>query len=625
MNGAQKAKWWISIAGFLLALSCIIAWHIGFKTWNPELGAGNVAVQMIEGCQQCHHVTYADKDKHAPFGCTACHLGDATASIETDAHQGMIRIPGNLADAAKTCGICHAQEVSDIHHSLMTTNAGIVAVDRYVFGEQSTPDGTTRIEEIEHSAADSHLRNLCASCHLGNAKELFSPIDDASRGGGCNACHLNYNKDSLSELSRYLENSKTLPSTHPQLDLEIGDSHCVGCHSRSGRIAMNYKGFHETDFQQIPEHSAHVFEQLKDGRVFQFIEDDIHHRAGLACVDCHTYDDTMGDGESYAHEEQAVKVRCEDCHTSNTLKTDSIDSFSDNYQRIYRSRNYVHNQVLSIAEGSIPLVNSYVPGDGKAYLFGKLDKKLHPMKAPSVACSREYGHRNLSCSACHTKWAPQCIECHTAYRPDITGYDLLDKTDQEGLWLETGGDFRHGAPALGVFEQNESRTRTIQPAIPGMILTLDATQYPHTESTNGQYTFHRLFAPVSPHTISSKGRSCVSCHCDPVALGYGEGDLKFEVCEDGSKWSFTPAKSENPADGIPQDAWTGFMLERNGPVSTRIGFRPFNREEQEKILTVGACFQCHDPASEFMMKTPQQDFSDLLKHLPDACKLPFLR
>ena len=590
---------------------------------QSRVGAGIEGIEN-NGCKDCHEVKQPSHDLHAVFDCNACHLGNAEATDALVAHRDMVLIPGNLVDAAKTCGVCHEQEVSDVHHSLMTTNAGIVAVDRFVFGEQETPDGTMAITEIGHSAADDHLRNLCSSCHLGNEKMEFGAIDDASRGGGCNACHLNYDSKAFGQLHAYLDDPQKLPTTHPTLDLKITDQHCLGCHSRSGRISMNYQGFHETQLEEIPADGG-SYQKLQDGRIFEYVKEDVHHQQGLSCIDCHSYADVMGDGKTYTHEEHAVKVRCEDCHLAVVPDGLAVGELPDSYQRIYRSRDYSHEKMLMTANGGIPMVNTYLPGDGKAYLFGKLDGNLHPMNAPSEVCSREFAHSGLSCSSCHSSWAPQCIECHTEYDAKMEGYDLLANQERMGAWVETAADFRAEAPTLGVYELNESDGATVQPAVPGMIMTLNKEAFPEGSEGNDSEAqqFHRLFAPASPHTTTREGRDCRSCHNNPVALGYGRGEMVYEKDGAEPKWIFEPKGPILKFDGLPADAWIPFIGERQGvAVSTRKEFRPFSVKEQQRILTVGACLECHDQKSEMMRMTLHQDFDALLKRLPKECRIP---
>ena len=38
---------------------------------------------------------------------------------------------------------------------------------------------------------------------------------------------------------------------------------------------------------------------------------------GMECIDCHTRDEIMGDGTSYAHYEEQLEISCEVCHSDN--------------------------------------------------------------------------------------------------------------------------------------------------------------------------------------------------------------------------------------------------------------------------------------------------------------------
>ena len=79
----------------------------------------------------------------------------------------------------------------------MATFAGVIATNRKVFGEgdvagpgaaaPNTPQPLPHARDLGHTAADSHLRQLCVGCHLGQPKSLWGPITQESRGGGWNA------------------------------------------------------------------------------------------------------------------------------------------------------------------------------------------------------------------------------------------------------------------------------------------------------------------------------------------------------------------------------------------------------------------------------------------------------
>ena len=55
-------------------------------------------------------------------------------------------------------------------------------------------------------------------------------------------------------------------------------------------------------------------ETLSDDRFVWKLVPDIHHEKTMACIDCHTGQDTMGDGKIHVDMEDQIEVRCEDCH-----------------------------------------------------------------------------------------------------------------------------------------------------------------------------------------------------------------------------------------------------------------------------------------------------------------------
>ncbi len=262
---------------------------------------------------------------HSPnvIGCESCHLGNSFTSNKDFAHKGLIIIPGNLSDAERTCGAtgCHPGNPQRINTSMMNTMGGAISVNRFAFDELKKPVGLFNVKNLTQSNADNHFRNLCASCHLGNEKTEFGSITELSRGGGCNACHLDYSNEASEQLIDYQKSTdeeKILPKIHPQLSLNISNDHCFGCHARSGRISTNYEGWFETLLSEDEVKDNSNYRILMDGRVFQKNKDDVHHQAGMECIDCHVSLEIMGDGNSYEHMEEQVRVQCEDCHSKET-------------------------------------------------------------------------------------------------------------------------------------------------------------------------------------------------------------------------------------------------------------------------------------------------------------------
>ncbi len=587
-----------------------------------------------EGCISCHAHAEGFAPAHDPLsiGCSSCHLGNPYTTDKKDAHKGMVLIPGNLSEARRTCGTtdCHPDISDRIQNTLMSSLSGMIGVDKFVFNENPNPDLPYHVQDLQDkkrlTASETHLKNLCVSCHLGNTRSKPEALTDESRGGGCSACHLNHTKQTLAEWKAYLAGNKTdslLPHHHPSLSLSITNEHCFGCHSRSGRISPNYEGWHETflTHEQIPDTGR--FRTLHDGRVFTYVSEDIHHQNGMDCIDCHTSYEVMGDGTEYRHEEDQVTVRCEDCHTNKSHRWVGRRDLDQENRLIADLRKL---EADSFPEGVIsgnPLLN--VRSDPKKGLLlrTKLTGQDLPMLPPVAACTRKEVHRALTCSACHTAWAPSCIGCHNQWDPKARGYDMLhDNRPVRGSWVEYAGVMSADPPALGVKTDTTSTgnlLKEVLPAIPGMILTIDLQSF--NPAAHDSLIFHRLFAPAQPHTISAKGRSCKSCHNNPQAMGFGKGSLIYIVSGSHGHWKFLPDYVTRPEDGLPEDAWTGFLQDRDGPVSTRSNFRPFNIQEQQKILTVGACLTCHTEESKPMQQSLSR-YNDLLQHLSPQCILP---
>ncbi|MEN8115937.1 MAG: cytochrome b N-terminal domain-containing protein [Bacteroidota bacterium] len=599
-----------------------------FKTprvnFSPEFKLNEAAASPViqgrkESCLVCHFDTHGFTDSHSPeaIGCSSCHGGNPFATGKKQSHRNMILIPGNLSNSKQSCGTtqCHPEITERVPTGLMGTLSGMISVDRFIFNEQNNPDIITDIHQLKDSPADEHLRNLCVRCHLGNSKTEYGPIQETSRGGGCLACHLNYDDNA----EKALPNShKIIVNAHPSVSLNVTSNHCFGCHSRSGRIATNYEGWHETTLEADQMPDSINYRLVEGARVFIKKQEDIHHTLGLECIDCHHSYELMGDGNHYAHEEDQADVQCSDCHIErapNTIAAENLDNESAIIAAL-RFGDISDKKFLVTAKHNRALINTYVENDSIFFLTKNSGTKMN-MKSPATACTNDNAHSNLSCSSCHTSWAPTCIGCHNSYDPEERGYNMITNREQKGSWVEFTGEYQAKLPTLGIRE-TEDKTEII-PVIPGMILSIDKKSY--TKDENDAHIFHRLYAPAAPHTTSSEGRSCKSCHNNPVALGYGEGELTYEIEDGKGKWKFHPMYEDDINDGLPADAWIDFLKTRKGAVSTRTNVFPFNVEQQKRILTAGACLTCHVEKSE-VMKASLDNFEELIKNRSKKCILP---
>ncbi len=513
-----------------------------------------VEVPAANGCIACHATRssgFAAGHAFAAHQCTACHQGDAQASDQSTAHRALIAFPGQLDNAEQVCGDCHPQRVAALHGNLMHTGRGMVRITRQILGEP--PDGVSG-DDLLHlgtSPADSLLRKLCAGCHLGKTKTRHRLDAVGDRGGGCLACHINGYPD----------------DAHPRLSARVEDGRCFGCHSRSGRISLSYAGLAESDGGASSSESSRW--RLDDGRTVEQREPDRHHRAGMACIDCHTAPGVMGTGERHARQRDALDIACVDCHQNREARL-RLDQWPASEQAL-KGRipfEFDEKQVfLQTRRFGTPLWNVEVRD---MELFLHLKNRPGRLQIPQftlAAHPRSKEHQRLTCTACHSQWAAQCYGCHMQFDPAGVQWDHVAGVVTPGRWQERRWDVRNGPPLLGV-----DAAGRIHPAAPGMILHIEHPEW-------AQPRFVRRFARVSPHTTGA-ARSCTSCHASPVALGLGEGALSLQ----NGKWHFEP-RAPLLDDGLPADAWT--RLEAMEAPRLPGESRPLSQAEIERILRAG--------------------------------------
>ena len=577
--------------------------------------------QKMEGCLVCHGAMTGLTESHKPaiIGCFACHKGDPFSLDKFSAHRSLIKIPGNFSNVRQTCGTqnCHPDIAGRMENSLMTTQSGIIGVDKFVFGETLSLNDTFQAKNLGQSMADSHLRNLCAGCHLGNDKLMTGNSAWLERGGGCGACHLHYNDQALKSMKRMQSN---LPASgievHPSIDIQVSNDRCKSCHSRSGRISLNYEGWNETTLKASEVTDSVHQKVLPDERVVEYVQSDIHHQKGMACIDCHGSYEIMGDGKHQVHKEDGVKVQCMDCHLAGNSKSVLVARLSDRESQMVAWLRKIDpkNSLVVTAKGEYPLMNTRVDSSERIWLTGKLTGKNHLSKPPSPICTKGKGHNRLSCESCHTSWVPQCIGCHNTFEKDTKGYDLLTHKSVIGTWVEYAGRGFARAPVLGVSDKIPGKIVT---AMPGMVMTTDREPF----GRGGGTKFHRLYAPASGHTTVREGRSCKSCHNNPLAIGYGDGTLTYSIIGSAGKWVFEPKFAMNEHDSLPEDAWVGFLKEGRIPYATRNWLRPFTVKEQQHILEIGSCLTCHDGKS-MVMDMALEDYSKICLKRKRQCIMP---
>jgi hypothetical protein len=629
-----------------------------------------VLTGKVERCLTCHEGIEEISPSHPveAFGCTVCHGGDGHGVTQEVAHQGLIggRNPSDFRVVDKTCGrpggTCHSERklaaqnsVDRARTTIMATMSGVIASLRYSWGAQdddlahyasarstgmaafsdekqellsvplmSRVNGINPLDPLGHpigfsgSPADDQWRKFCARCHLWSKRDK----GPSAHSSGCAACHVLYNAAGTYEgLDPTIpRGSVGYPQGH-RLTTALPVSQCIRCHNRSGRIGLTYTGLGEADGYGTPYRAGHPgLDALSGERDARRLVPDIHFERGMACIDCHTPSDVMGNGRIYSHMREQVEIRCTDCHGTPSSPPGMGISGAILEEAEWRAKTLglpplpAADQVF-VTERGTPILNLRRDGD-RLVLTGRLDRKDHP--CPLITNDKfhripGHGPDRMECSSCHARWAPQCYGCHDYRRQGRAMTDSMLETQTDGSWQETRDYYRFERPSLGI----NSRGR-VSIMVPGCQvvyteLGVDGRPLPDRDMHlfKGEGFNHGIISvPVSPHSIRPEVRLCQDCHADPKTLGIGEG-----LFEPGRSWKenrFRPLlePSVNPL-GF---AWESMVDACGEPLSatTHRGAHPLTSDQLKRVMRVAPCLPCHGRYDDPIWIDPDRAFQEAL-------------
>ncbi len=613
----------------------------------------------VERCPACHAgVEEIDAYHPREFGCTVCHGGDGSTVDKNQAHSTLIfdpkagtgkRNPSSLGVAQTSCGLsgCHSGHLDDsrnqvrrVKKSMMGTLAGMVAGLRYQWGGQADRtsrfgvdaiedrdghvpvDGgavgelkalphfslsdvlkTGKADDVDLSYYSRHigdrlLRESCFQCHIDSP-----PGPGQNRSQGCAACHMTHSDSGLYEGSDPTV-SKTepgRPALHRMTALPPNRV-CAQCHQSFAAPAKGGK---------YPGAGQPV--------------SDVHAAAGMECIDCHTQNDIMGDGNLYSRQHQAVELRCETCHGDGRSypSFQEITDPEDPALRLSRYYQGFKNEVgdfLALTARSRKMTNVKKINDEVFTYLKRSGKALPtpPANWESAAHSIPEHSDRLECVACHSQRAPRCAGCH------ITLDQSSAVADKKKLWSAYRFDLEWEEPVLMVGPGGKIAPMLPQPD--RLLTALDKQGQPiparnergemigeykdwHFTNPDG-YSGSRSAYAFSPHSVSQKVRACADCHLNPRALGLGSGPPTFGKTSSGKKDSIQPTLRTDVVKGASKRDPDAKATLRGQPLagSHQSGARPLNQEELNRILKVGTCLPCHDRYDDPIYRNVQASY-----------------
>jgi LVIVD repeat len=506
-----------------------------------------------------------------PLGCVQCHGGDGRRADKDGAHvrakngwpgdervlpQGFdpaavrFRNPSDLRVAEQTCGQCHARELLRLRTSLHGTTAGHLCDGLYengvlttrrskfgVFGVIDTdgevgglpsvqPLAELRVPREPKTLGDHFTdlpRKACAQCHLwseGVAVAGRLGQDGLYRGGGCAACHVSYSEDGRSRSADAAADHAEPghPITHAMTVAPPVET-CTHCHVGDAAIGNDFRGL----AQLYPQQPAGPDVPGTTSRLLAnqfFIQDpvltppDVHGARGMACIDCHTVRDIMGDGDLHGAMEHAVEIECVDCHGTfavpSTLQT-------------LRGRPLPHLE----RRGDLVWLTGKV--DGRARRVKQAHDVVdpaHPDFNPRAAAAMTPEHAGLECYACHAGWSTNFFGFHFDRNLGFTQLDLVSGSRTPGRVSTSERVFatlRHltlGVDADGLvapFVVGFSSMGTVHGEDGALLLD---QALPRTAAGLSGMSM----VPHQTHTVQPVARACVECHRSPATWGLGTGD-----------------------------------------------------------------------------------------------------
>jgi hypothetical protein len=402
----------LPLVSFLLFLTLVlVAW---MDSRQPD------AVELIptltgktEYCVTCHADLPEISASHPvkTFGCVICHGGERLALNADLAHETMRGgvNPSDLTVVEESCGgtSCHSgSEADDRHHiqrvmtSIQSTYAGAIGNIRYTFGAQ--PDLTARfgIHPVTDEETKTGIKSLsafdptseeipfiqqfgenCLTCHINAAPREGEAY---ARQTGCAACH------SPTPLSLSEEKQHTLTTAIPY-------TQCNTCHNR-GNYDLRTMTFLErtdkpTNRMEDTYHTNSRFTQCE---------------YTLDCVDCHTRDETMGDGDIHQDQASIQYVQCKTCHGTSTelpltkTLTDPNDiAFKLDFLNPIMDLKL--GDTIIVTETGEPLWNVRQLPDGTFEMVGKATKQYFPFRpVMGTACEQNPDEQESHyCHECH--------------------------------------------------------------------------------------------------------------------------------------------------------------------------------------------------------------------------------
>ncbi len=418
-------------SGLLLITLSLSGWWLSRA---PEpISLTPTLTNQPEYCLTCHADLPEISASHPvkTFGCVICHGGERLALDADLAHSTMRggANPSDLSVAEISCGgsACHSgDEASGRNHiqrvltSVQSTYAGAITNIRFTFGAQTDLSPHYGISAVTDNQTKTGISSLaafdlskesnpsiqkfgenCLTCHLRAAPREGEAY---ARQTGCAACHAPlFNSPPI-----FSKNGRSQRRVH-QLTTAIPYTQCNTCHNRGNYDLRAMTFIERSDYSTIRP-SDYPTTRLQD--YYQLIAQFTQCEYTLDCVDCHTRNEAMGDGDIHANQKDIQYVQCKTCHGTPTELplTKTLTDPNDLAFRLAFLNPVVElklGDTILITEKGEPLWNTRVLPDGTYEMIGKATRQSFTFRPVMGSACTQTG-KDQSSSYCH--------ECHAIKR-----------------------------------------------------------------------------------------------------------------------------------------------------------------------------------------------------------------
>ena len=341
---------------------------VSFQDRKPEIINLVLPNGKVERCLTCHIGIEEISNSHPSntFGCAVCHGGNPMSLDETTAHAQMSGEghPGSLTVSSLSCGgtgangvSCHSGNhepgknlVDLVKTSIMSTKAGELSVVRMMFGLDKTKEvpGLTKGQvaylypnPLQGRANEGQFQQNCLSqCHQSGGEipvpltqgttktsnslnegvaqsKTMSEANGQIQANGCEACHVltNPTHTYIGEDTTIKANKSGRGMVH-SLTTQIPYTQCNQCHNQGNHDPIKMEFSVRSDMAKMIRDWTAGYSTWSDRLSDYYLPGELFARCevSLDCIDCHTRQDVMGDGELYTSQHDAVHIQCLDCH-----------------------------------------------------------------------------------------------------------------------------------------------------------------------------------------------------------------------------------------------------------------------------------------------------------------------